>query len=360
MTTLTPEIYSTPVQMKTSEDEYNYTEIDYDNFLSCKYETHGAAFLPAVYSVLFVVGVIGNALVLWVLLLHVKLKSMTDVCLLNLAIADLLFVFSLPFLAHYARDQWVFGDPMCRIILGSYNIGFYSGIFFITLMSVDRYLAIVHAVYALKARTATHGRIASVGIWIAGFLSSFPEIIKNKVTIDGNKSICNPLYVDDSEFFMAFRVFKMNILGLVLPLGIMVFCYSMIVRRLLTSKSPKKHAIRLVFMVVMVFFVCWTPYNIACFFRGLEILEVYSFCETSKSIHLSLQITEAIAYLHSCLNPFIYVFVGQKFKKHISRLITSLPCVNCRILKTHLNSATGSVYSQYSLSTSIAEQSTGI
>nr|XP_006635643.2 PREDICTED: C-C chemokine receptor type 4-like [Lepisosteus oculatus] len=351
---------STPAQMpSTSEDEYNYTEIDYGaNYLSCKYEKHGAAFLPAVYSVLFVVGIIGNALVLWVVLLHVKLKSMTDVCLLNLAVADLLLVFSLPFLAHNARDQWVFGDPMCRIILGSYNIGFYSGIFFITLMSVDRYLAIVHAVYALKARTAIYGGIASVVTWIVSILASFPEIMYNTVKLEEEKSRCMPMYSENNKQpLKVFSEFKLNVLGLLLPSVIMVFCYSMIIRRLLTSMSAKRHAIRLVLCVVMVFFFCWTPYNIACFFNGLQRLNIGYSCTSSKILFLSLQITETVAYSHSCLNPFIYVFVGEKFKRHLSRLVAGSICENCKILKMYLPLTANSVYSQ---STSIGDNSTGL
>ncbi|MBN3311977.1 CCR4 protein, partial [Atractosteus spatula] len=259
---------------------------------------------------------------------------MTDVCLLNLAIADLLLVFSLPFLAHNARDQWVFGDPMCKIILGSYNIGFYSGIFFITLMSVDRYLAIVHAVYALKARTAIYGGIASVVTWIVSVLASFPEIMYITVNLEEEKSRCLPLYFENNKQpLRVFSVFKINVLGLLLPSVIMVFCYSMIIRRLLTSMSAKRHAIRLVLCVVMVFFFCWTPYNIACFFKGLQLLDIISSCPSSKKIILSLQITEMLAYSHSCLNPFIYVFVGEKFKRHLSRLVAGGPCKNFKILK---------------------------
>ncbi|MBN3299946.1 CCR4 protein, partial [Amia calva] len=283
---------------------------------------------------------------------------MTDVCLLNLAIADLLFVFSLPFLAHYARDEWIFGNAMCKIILGSYHIGFYSGIFFIMLMSIDRYLAIVHAVYALKARTPLYGAIASTVIWIVSFLASFPEIIHNAVKNENDKT-CSPQYTttEQSKNLRVFGIIKMNVLGLLIPLSIMVFCYAMIIRRLLTCRSSKKQTIRLVVLVVIMFFFCWTPYNIAAFFKAMEITGIYSSCESSKRIQLSLQITEAVAYSHSCLNPIVYVFVGEKFKRHLFKLLNQLPWVNCTILKSQLNSTTASMYSN---TTSIADHSTVI
>lgn len=103
----------------------------------------GELFLPPLYSLVFLFGLLGNSVVVFGLFKYKRLKSMTDVYLLNLAISDLLFVLSLPFWGYYAADQWVFGLGLCKLISWIYLVGFYSGIFFITLMSIDRYLAIV-------------------------------------------------------------------------------------------------------------------------------------------------------------------------------------------------------------------------
>uniref|UniRef100_A0A8C9R0K0 C-C motif chemokine receptor 8 n=1 Tax=Scleropages formosus TaxID=113540 RepID=A0A8C9R0K0_SCLFO len=300
----------------------------YDYSSLCRYERHGALFLPVLYSLCFVIGLIGNSLVFWVILARVKLRNMTDVCLLNLAIADLLLLCALPFLAHSSRADWVFGEAMCKIILSTYYIGFYSGIFFVILMSIDRYLAIVHAVYALKARTRTYGLIASAVVWILGFLASFPEV--HFITVDhlSNDTQCLVNY-NTNKSLTVFGLLKMNVLGLLIPLGVMVFCYSMIIRRLLRSKSLKSKTIQLVLLVVVVFFCCWVPYNVASFFKALELLQVYTACHSSKAIRLSLQITEALAYSHTCWNPILYVFVGEKFRKHLLTLINrAFNCVS--------------------------------
>ncbi|XP_070691823.1 C-C chemokine receptor type 4 [Pempheris klunzingeri] len=291
---------------------------------------------------------------------------MTDVCLLNLAIADLLLVCSLPFLAHQARDQWLFGDSMCKVVLGIYHIAFYCGIFFISLMSIDRYLAIVHAVYAIRARTRSFGMIAAAVTWVAGFFASFPDLIFLKQQFVGHQlNFCFPAYptpaLDDtnSHFWRIFSLFKMNILGLFLPFVIMGFCYSQIVWRLLYSQSSKKQAIRLVIIVVAVFFCCWVPYNIASFFKALELLQIYTDCESSKTIILALQVTEVIAYSHSCLNPILYVFAGEKFRRQLLRLMNRTPCVLCKVIKVCIpqDRITGSVYSQ---TTSLDDRSTAM
>nr|ADM13529.1 mutant chemokine receptor CCR5 [Cercocebus atys] len=125
-----------------------------------------ARLLPPLYSLVFIFGFVGNILVVLILINCKRLKSMTDIYLLNLAISDLLFLLTVPFWAHYAAAQWDFGNTMCQLLTGLYFIGFFSGIFFIILLTIDRYLAIVHAVFALKARTVTFGVVTSVITWV--------------------------------------------------------------------------------------------------------------------------------------------------------------------------------------------------
>ncbi|RVE62414.1 hypothetical protein OJAV_G00156910 [Oryzias javanicus] len=357
-----------PTTTYYTTDDYGYDPDDLEKYRTCDYPKFGAQFIPPVYSLFFLLGLLGNSLVIWVVISGARLRSMTDMCLLNLAIADLLLVCSLPFLAYQSRDQWLFGDAMCKIVLGVYHIVFYSGIFFICLMSIDRYLAIVHAVYAMRARTLFFGRIAAAVTWTAGFLASFPELvfIKLKKPTNINMSVfCYPaLAVEDgdfssSHFWTIFSIFKMNILGLFVPLFIMVFCYSQIIWKLLDSHSSRKQAIRLVYLVLAVFFCCWVPYNLASFFKGLELLHIYSGCESSQTIALALQVTEVIAYSHSCLNPILYVFAGEKFRKQLLRLIYKTPCVLCQAIKVYIpqNRVIGSTYSQ---NTSVDERSTAV
>ncbi|XP_067368048.1 C-C chemokine receptor type 4 [Channa argus] len=344
---------------------YDYSDYpDYD-FGRCVYERHGARFLPTLYAMFFILGLLGNSLVIWVTVSGVRLRNMTDVCLLNLAIADLLLVCCLPFLAHQAWDEWLFGEAMCKMVLGIYNIVFYCGVFFITLMSIDRYLAIVHAVYAMRARTRSLGMIAAIVTWGAGFLASFPEVVFLKVQYNGTSQFCFPVYSTDptgllnSHFWRVFSILKRNILGLLFPLLIMGFCYSQIIWTLLKSQKFKKQAIHVVLVAVAVFVCCWVPYNIALFFKALELLQVYTECNSSKAIVLVLQVTEAIAYSHSCLNPILYVFVGKKFRTNLLRLIGRTPCGLCRLIKVYIlqDRIPGSVYSQ---TTSVDDRSTAM
>ncbi|KAF4087591.1 hypothetical protein AMELA_G00072390 [Ameiurus melas] len=324
-------------------------DIDIEIEPPCDYGTHASHYLPVLYSLFFVVGFLGNMLVLWVILRGSHLKSMTDVSLLNLAIADLLLISTLPFLAHYARDTWVFGRVMCTLVLSVYYIGFYAGIFFIVLMSIDRYLAIVHAVFALRIRTKACGILASVFVWIIAIAASFPELRYLGADGTGTEVVCSayPKNQESHHGVKSAAFFKMNVLGMLIPLSIVGYCYSMVLRRLQTLRTSKKLAIRLVSIVMVVFFCCWIPYNIAAFLKALELKHILTpECELSKTIQLMLQVTEAIAYSHTCLNPFLYVFVGEKFKRHLAKLLRQTPCVQVQCVKRCVNEATASVYSQ--------------
>ncbi|XP_031598591.1 C-C chemokine receptor type 5 isoform X2 [Oreochromis aureus] len=361
----TMESFTTPATKNNTEYDYDYvneSNIDYSDYEPCVYKRHGATFLPAIYIIFFLLGLLGNSLVFWVITCGARLRTMTDVCLLNLAIADLLLVCSLPFLAHQAKDEWVFGDAMCKIVLGIYHIVFYCGIFFISLMSIDRYLAIVHAVCAMRARTRSFGLTAAAITWGAGFLASFPDLIFLQEQYMSGRQICYPGFPNgDSSlhFWKVFSIVKMNIVGLLIPIIILGFCYSQIIWRLLNSHSSKKLAIRLVVIVVAIFFCCWIPYNVTSFFHVLELKHKYLDCGQSKAIRLALQITEAIAYSHSCLNPILYVFVGEKFRRHLLRMINRSPCRLCQLVKVFIpqDRISASVYSQ---TTSVDERSTAM
>uniref|UniRef100_A0A8C3PCQ3 G-protein coupled receptors family 1 profile domain-containing protein n=1 Tax=Chrysemys picta bellii TaxID=8478 RepID=A0A8C3PCQ3_CHRPI len=140
-------------------------------------------FLPPLYSIGLIFGLVSNVLVVLILIKFKRLRSMTDIHLLNLANSDLLFILSLPFCTYYAACEWDFGNAMCKILSGVYYAGFYSGNFSIILLTIDRYLAIVRATFTIKVRTVTYGILTSVVIWGVAILASLPiwVVFKNQV-----------------------------------------------------------------------------------------------------------------------------------------------------------------------------------
>ncbi|NXU55169.1 CCR5 protein, partial [Turnix velox] len=283
-------------------------------------EKHLAAkLLPPLYSLVVIFGFIGNMLVILILVNYKRLKSMTDIYLLNLAISDLLFVFSLPFWAYYAVHDWIFGDALCRILSGLYLLGFYSGIFFIILLTLDRYLAIVHAVFALKARTVTYGILASAVTWAVAIFASVPGLVFHKVQEEDSRRTCSPHYpLEQRDTWKQFLTLKINILGLIIPMLIMICSYTQIIKTLLQCRNEKKHkAVRLIFIIMVAYFLFWAPYNICILLRDFPDLFFTDTCARSGQLQKATQVTETISMIHCCVNPIIYAFAGEKFRKYL-------------------------------------------
>ncbi|KAK3571091.1 hypothetical protein QTP86_001797 [Hemibagrus guttatus] len=277
----------------------------------------GQVFLPTLYSIVFIVGFIGNGLVLCVLVKYHNRSNVTDVCLFNLALADLLFLISLPFWAHYvAINQWTFGSIMCHAVTALYMMGFYGSIFFMILMTIDRYAVIVHAHTSLfsKYRSVKTATAMTFFMWVISLGASLPSIIFSEAKNETGSLTCKQEYPKDTQWNKV-SYMELNILGLIIPLSVMVFCYSRIIPVLINMKSQKRHkAVRLILVLVSVFFLFWTPYNFVIFLKFLHHTGYMNTCEWHQNLNMAMQWVETIAFCHCCINPIIYAFVGQKFR----------------------------------------------
>lgn len=192
-------------------------------------------------------------------------------------------------------------------------------------MSVDRYLAIVHAVAAMRARTLHYGITASITIWVISVILAIPQVIFATLEADpgDNNPQCQPLYPDDSQrFWKMQKNFTENAVGLFVCLPIMIFCYVKILVVLSKCRNTKKdRAVKLIFTIVCVFVLCWVPYNVIVFLKTLQLFDILMTCEAFKTISSALSFAEIIALSHCFVNPVIYAFVGQKFKTSLGKVL---------------------------------------
>ncbi|XP_055985252.1 C-C chemokine receptor type 5-like [Sorex fumeus] len=279
--------------------------------------------LSPLYSLVFVFGFLGNLLVVLTLIKCKKLKSMSNIYLLNLAISDLLSLLTLPFWALYAANKWTLGDAMCKLVTGMYYIGYFGGVFFIILLTINRYQAIVHAVFASKTRSVTFRVVTSMVTWVLSVLASLLEIIFTKSQNEGFYYFCSPYFPTTSlHFWKSFQVRKMFILGLVLPLLVMTICYSGILKTLCQSQNEKKRhkAVRLIFAINIMYFVFWGPYNIVLLLSAYQEFFGLNNCQSSNQLDQAMQVTEILGMTHCCINPIIYAFMEEKFRSYLSGL----------------------------------------
>ena len=325
-------------------DSLNLTE-GLNNELSPGRQQHTRAVLTlryitvVFYLITFIFGVLGNTLTIMVIVKNKKMKTVATCFILNLAVADDLFMLSLPFFAYstYAKD-WVFGSGLCKIMSALYGINLYASIFTMVLMSIDRYLAVVHPLSSIRYRTIKNAWYVCVALWVLCITIMMPYWIYAKTMPQSRYNGTEQLYTCKvfwpSQDTLTYEWFWTNfqlIMGFVLPICIMVFCYLLLLRHLVVESVPlqdqTKRPIRkvtvMVFMVTIVFIVCWTPYHIV---RYTSVHKMWVYREKTASIAPSADemlhyaifnaIAQALVFLSSCCNPFIYGISSRNFREY--------------------------------------------
>ncbi|XP_036616390.1 chemokine XC receptor 1 [Trichosurus vulpecula] len=270
------------------------------------------------YSLVFVLSLAGNSLVLWVLVKYESLESLTNTFILNLCLSDLLFSCLLPFwiVVHYYG--WIFGAFFCKLSNMIFHISLNSSVIFLMVMTVHRYLSVVHPLSSLGSKSfRSRAQIVSA-IWVASILASVPDTIFHTVLPDMWLPIWACEYSELKWFLLS--VYEHNLIFL-FSLVVILFCYIQILRTLFRSHSRRRHrTVRLIFTIVGVYFLSWAPYNVLLFLQTLQRLGIFQSCEVIKQIEYSVQICKEIAFAHCCFNPVLYVFVGIKFRGHLKVL----------------------------------------
>ncbi|NWU85400.1 CCR9 protein, partial [Onychorhynchus coronatus] len=293
------------------------------------------AFLPVFFWLIFTVGTVGNALVVLVYCKYHFRKIMMDRYLLHLAIADLLLLFTLPFWAKAASDGWIFKGFMCKVVNSMYKINFYGCSLLLTCISFDRYITIVQAMKAKtsKRRWLLRSNLMCLAVWLTAIGLCIPEIIYSQTMQVGDITVCKIMYPPNISriFRVAVLVLKVTI-GFFFPLLVMVVCYALIIKTLLQAKrSQKQKSLKIITMIITAFLLSQFPYNIVLLVKAINTYTgaVYS-CQAADRLHIGLQVTQSIAFLHSCLNPFLYVFAGERFRMALGRMVQSSGCCRSR------------------------------
>ncbi|KAJ8388833.1 hypothetical protein AAFF_G00125890 [Aldrovandia affinis] len=286
-----------------------------------------AAFIPALYSLVLVVGLLGNGLVLSVLFQLCRAWNVTDTFILHLAVADTLLLLTLPFWAVEAAQGWIFGTGLCKVMGAIFRINFYSGIFLLACISLDRYLSIVHAVQMYSRCKPWVVQASCLSVWLFCLLLSIPDWVFLEPVGDprrGGNLECTHNYLRFSTSAQDWRLASRllyHIIGFLLPSIVMVFCYSSILLRLRGSQGPQKQqAIRVILALVVVFYMNWTPFNVALLvdtIRSSSKKETGNMCEGRVALDVSLVVTAALACLHCCLNPVLYSYLCVNFWHHL-------------------------------------------
>ncbi|XP_077320110.1 C-C chemokine receptor type 3-like [Lithobates pipiens] len=303
---------------------YNYDE---EEILMCtKIDSNkfGDAVVPIFFYLIFTISLLGNGLILFLLLKFESIKTVTNLFILNLVISDLLFTVTLPFWAYYQTHGWIFGEGLCKVASSTFYIGFYSSILFLTMMTVDRYMAVVHAISAARTRKLMYVYLASAVIWAVSLLSTIPKLILYGTRSDpfyGTLCVETGYKMETMQWWEMFGYCQQLLVFFLIPLVVILYCYTLIVIKLYSTKmNNKDKAVKLILLIVLAFFICWTPFNIILFIKAQNLYQKYEDANCNNTIDYVYFLCRNIAYFHCCVNPFFYTFVGTKFRHHLASL----------------------------------------
>nr|7XMS_R Chain R, Somatostatin receptor type 4 [Homo sapiens]7XMT_R Chain R, Somatostatin receptor type 4 [Homo sapiens] len=281
----------------------------------------GMVAIQCIYALVCLVGLVGNALVIFVILRYAKMKTATNIYLLNLAVADELFMLSVPFVASSAAlRHWPFGSVLCRAVLSVDGLNMFTSVFCLTVLSVDRYVAVVHPLRAATYRRPSVAKLINLGVWLASLLVTLPiAIFADTRPARGGQAVACNLQWPHPAWSAVFVVYTF-LLGFLLPVLAIGLCYLLIVGKMRAvalragwqqRRRSEKKITRLVLMFVVVFVLCWMPFYV------VQLLNLFVTSLDATVNHVSL----ILSYANSCANPILYGFLSDNFRRFFQRVL---------------------------------------
>ncbi|NXJ25950.1 CLTR2 protein, partial [Dicrurus megarhynchus] len=309
-------------KMETLAQTVNISKVALDGSFTncssnCTIDSFKQVIYPIMYLFIFFLGAVGNGLSIYVFF-QTSQRTSVNIYMQNLAISDLMFVSTLPFRATYflLGSRWIFGDIVCRIMTYTLYMNMYCSIYFLTVLSVVRFVAIVHPFKRAKVTDTKSARITCAAIWIFVLAAASPLLNKG-VAGYSNPDKCLDLHPSSTHRLLMMNFFVL-VVGFILPFCTIVFCYAFAIRALLKSRAPQskraichKKALLTIIISLIVSLVCFLPYHVL---RTVHLM--YSSCGQAN-LHKALVVTLCLAAMNSCLDPILYYFAAENFKAKI-------------------------------------------
>lgn len=337
--------------------------------------------LICIHGLVSGLGILENALILWVVGFRLQRRTVASVWVLNLALSDLLATLTLPLFTFYLKsfNSWELGSPLCKIQSSIFFLNMFVSAFLLAAISLDRYFMITKPVWSQNHRSVTGAwRLCGLG-WLWAAVNVLPYFFFRMVTekLDGKKLCYHnfALYVSTQESldghckaWQAGTAISKLLLAFLLPLVIIAASYVQIALTLRNRHKQRKRSAsqsialesgqtattknkklfyrclssspslptttfpagrcnqssqlsqgftKMVTFVIAAFVLCWAPYHIFCI---IEVAVHYQ-PQYYKLVEAGLQIATTFAFFNPVLNPILYVFSCPDFCKRIQQSV---------------------------------------
>uniref|UniRef100_A0A8C5LPD2 G-protein coupled receptors family 1 profile domain-containing protein n=1 Tax=Leptobrachium leishanense TaxID=445787 RepID=A0A8C5LPD2_9ANUR len=282
-------------------------------------ESNLSPVLAEVLMVEFILGLIGNGIILYVFCFHIPTWNNSTLYLFNVSVADFCLVVCLPLRAEYYQrgKDWRLGDVTCRIMLFMISLTRTASIFFLTAVVGNRYFLIVHPHHRINMmQIIPCGAVVTLVLWLFTF-SCTAHILTTSHLIFGeiNQTLCessNWNWIINATFIWQCGFFVVEFL---IPLGVILFCTSCMVKHLKRCKDKQgkiQKTINSVICVATVFLLCFFPSTVSTVLMAVS--KTLNLCELFNFSSLVFTISLTLTYLNSVLNPLVIYMSSPVFQ----------------------------------------------
>ncbi|KAM9301052.1 LOW QUALITY PROTEIN: 2-oxoglutarate receptor 1-like [Morus bassanus] len=280
-------------------------------------------YLPITYSIIFLVGFLGNMIVICVYSFRMRPWKSSTTIMLNLALTDPLYITSLLFLIHHyaGGEHWIFGEFMCKFICFGFHFNLYSSILFLTCSSTFHFMVVVHLIKFFHIQRKWWTMVACTDIWVISLAAVSPVnfLIFSKEA--QSRSLCLDLTSSENLGTIRWYNWLLTSLSTFLPL-LMVTCYALIIYTLATGPHTwacyKQKDRRLAVILLVVFYVCFLPFHV--WVAQVELWLCLGSCHMEKQIHSAYIISRPLAAPNTYGNLLFYVVIRGNFQQAILSL----------------------------------------
>uniref|UniRef100_UPI00398F1928 substance-K receptor n=1 Tax=Pristiophorus japonicus TaxID=55135 RepID=UPI00398F1928 len=288
------------------------------------------------YSVIVLTSVCGNVVVMWIILAHRRMRTVTNYFLVNLAVGDAsMAAFNTAFNFIYAvHNDWYFGLHYCRFHNLLPITAVFASIYSMTAIAVDRYIAIIHP---LKPRLSSSSTKIVIGvIWLLALALAFPQCFYACIVQFDSRVICTVDWPGDvgGQHQLTYQL-AVIVLIYLMPLMVMGVTYTKVGITLWASEIPgdsteryreqltaKRKVVKMMIVVVLTFAICWLPYHLY-FILGSFKQDIY-FETYIQQVYLGIF---WLAMSSTMYNPIIYCCLNKRFRIGFKRAFRWCPFV---------------------------------
>ncbi|XP_034552192.1 G-protein coupled receptor 182 [Notolabrus celidotus] len=279
------------------------------------------------YLFVFMVGLVENALVVWVNWRRRHSANGVLFCIINVTLSDLMVIMILPFfMMEVTMDKvWLWGRFLCKVTNLIYVVNFYSSSFFLAFMTLERYLSLTRPTFPAFFPVVGQRRwVLCGGLWAFSlFLALMENIHVDLLEWDEPGCYMLPEY-SFTEWFVsvAFLCLIFQFLG---PAAVIITCNVLIARAVRTAPDVQgRRDVWLVHVYSLVFVLCWLPYHLVMFLMIVDEMDpmLYS-CNTVEALYFSFSVVQSLSLFHCVANPILYNFLSKSFRSNLINTVVS-------------------------------------